>query len=237
MANIVSFFNKSSFAVSALQKNLQITKDIEFATTLYITDLIKGGTASSVSSTFKVKNGRNETLLADSAVWTSPVAQTAESDLLVTVSDIVHFVTQGSGSTDTILAVASSTSDVVEATIAFSIDDTTNYSIDSDTGEITLTAAGVILVDAGNTLPTYIVTATSDTGAAVGSTIAITPLTAADTVEPYELSNSWPVNAWTLTATIADAAWSTGSDLFMDIEITDSIGEVSSVEFKLVGEI
>ncbi|MDA7746504.1 cadherin-like domain-containing protein, partial [Psychromonas sp.] len=55
-------------------------------------------------------------------------------------------------------------SDSDGGTISYSIDDTVNYVIDSESGEVSLTAAGAALVNAGNDLPEYTVSATSTSG-------------------------------------------------------------------------
>ena len=48
--------------------------------------------------------------------------------------------------------------------ITYSISDTTNYVINSSTGEVTLTQAGVDLVNSGNNLPSFTISATSTSG-------------------------------------------------------------------------
>jgi len=75
MANIQSFFNKSTFAVDGLTQEFVIEPNVEFTAEFYITDILKGGTATAVSSVFITRDGRNTTELSDVAVWTAPEAQ------------------------------------------------------------------------------------------------------------------------------------------------------------------
>lgn len=81
MSNTESFFNKSSLIASLLTKDLHITKDVEFTGKAYITDVIKGGTATTVSARFGVKAGRSITWLSGSnVVWVAPATQPVYTD-------------------------------------------------------------------------------------------------------------------------------------------------------------
>ena len=59
--------------------------------------------------------------------------------------------------------------------ITFSIDDTTHYAIDATSGEVTLTAAGAVLVNGGGNMPDFNVTAASTTGETSTASVAVNP--------------------------------------------------------------
>ena len=71
------------------------------------------------------------------------------------------FIEGSASEEDAVATVATAPTDADGGAISYSIDDTTHYAINATTGEVTLTAAGAALVNAGSDLPEYTVTAAS----------------------------------------------------------------------------
>ncbi|HSG02637.1 MAG TPA: retention module-containing protein, partial [Marinobacterium sp.] len=86
--------------------------------------------------------------------------------------------TEGSATEGATVTTVTSATDPDGGAITYSIDDTTNYAIDSSTGVVTLTAAGAALVnaDTGASLPEFTVTATSAGTDGSSDTATMTPL-------------------------------------------------------------
>ncbi|MGE0738107.1 hypothetical protein, partial [Sulfurimonas sp.] len=88
----------------------------------------------------------------------------ANDTLSITVTPIAT-LTEESVTAGTTVAT-SVASDEDGGAITFTIDDTTNYAIDSATGEVTLTTQGAAIVNGGADLPNFTVTATSSNSTA-----------------------------------------------------------------------
>lgn len=84
----------------------------------------------------------------------------------------------------------------------------------------------------GNTVTSVAGTFTVASGRNVTELSDVPAFTAptAQPVDPDEGFDNpmWPVSAWTLTATIADAAWTSKLDLTLNLKITDIDGVVHS---------
>ncbi|WP_392340700.1 Ig-like domain-containing protein [Moritella marina] len=85
-----------------------------------------------------------------------------DDGLIVTVTNVIGDINEGTADTDTVVANASSTNPD-GSTVTLTVSDTANYSIDEN-GVITLTAAGAQIVNNGGDLPDFTVDATSTTG-------------------------------------------------------------------------
>ena len=96
---------------------------------------------------------------------------TVNDPIVITTDALTTPITEDSVNAGFVVADMGAT-DEDGGAITFSIDDTINYAIDTNTGEVTLTAAGAALVNAGNDLPNFDVTATS--AGPDGSTATVT---------------------------------------------------------------
>ncbi len=99
--------------------------------------------------------------------------------LIVSVNNQITSITEEDSSltTSTVIGKAVSTNPN-NSIITFSIDDTTNYVINTNSGEITLSQAGLDLINTGQDLPNYKVTANSSTGDS--GSITINPVNTID---------------------------------------------------------
>ncbi|WP_392340697.1 retention module-containing protein [Moritella marina] len=110
------------------------------------------------------QNGQNKVFIDTSMTGVVGLADTSDinNGLALIVTPATELV-EGSVDTDTSIATSATTAPD-GGTVTYAIDDTTNYEINETTGEVTLTAAGVAIVEAGNDLPDFKVTATSTSG-------------------------------------------------------------------------
>ena len=108
--------------------------------------------------TYTISDGAGGTDTATVEVTVNPV----NDPLTFSMSAPAAF-TEGSAAADDVVATVASASDPDGGAITYSISDTTNYAIDENTGDVTLTAAGAALAneDSGADLPAFTVTATS----------------------------------------------------------------------------
>ncbi|TEW54819.1 hypothetical protein E2R68_06470, partial [Psychromonas sp. RZ22] len=92
-------------------------------------------------------------------------ADTTDVDdgLTVSVDNVISSITEGTADNNTVIAQASSTNPD-NSDITYAISDETNYVIDPVSGQVTLTPAGIALMNTGQDLPDFTVTATSSTG-------------------------------------------------------------------------
>ena len=101
------------------------------------------------------------------------------------------------------------------STITFTISDTTNYKIDSSTGEITLTEAGADLVNSGQDLPNFTVSASSSTGD-TGTSSTVDPASTTDVDDGLSVTVSNVIDSITEgdadTSTVVGNASSTNPD-------------------------
>jgi hypothetical protein len=77
------------------------------------------------------------------------------------MNEVNNFTEDSTSAGDTVTTVKTAPSDEDGGDITYSISDTTNYAINETTGEVTLTEAGANLVNSGQELPAFNVTATS----------------------------------------------------------------------------
>ncbi|MGE0738108.1 cadherin-like domain-containing protein, partial [Sulfurimonas sp.] len=95
----------------------------------------------------------------------NPANTTTSNDPLNLTVTPIATLTEESVTAGTTVAT-SVASDEDGGAITFTIDDTTNYAIDSATGEVTLTTQGAAIVNGGADLPNFTVTATSSNSTA-----------------------------------------------------------------------
>ncbi|NQY58352.1 MAG: tandem-95 repeat protein, partial [Ilumatobacteraceae bacterium] len=143
-----------------------------------------------------------------------------DDGLALTVTPTTELV-EGTVDTETTIAT-SATTDPDDGTVSYAIDDTTNYKIDASTGEITLTAAGVAIVEAGNDLPDFTVTATSTSGNTDSQDV--NPTNTSGVNDALELTLN-PVSTFTEDAT------NTGDTVVTVDSATDEDG--GDIEFSL----
>ena len=124
------------------------------------------------------------TTVSDSASVTPTVQANDPLNLVVTpvIALIEDNVSEGT------VVATSSASDEDGGDITYSIDNTTNYNINSATGEVTLTADGAAIVNIGNNLPVFTVTAQSTTGLTSTNTANVTPPATTNVNDPLSLS-------------------------------------------------
>ena len=102
---------------------------------------------------------------SDGVTATNTVTTNTINDPIVLTVELIDILNEDTVKTDTIIATISATDeDGGDISYRLSAADGTNYKIDSETGEVTLTNAGVTLVNSGEDLPDFKVTAASNTG-------------------------------------------------------------------------
>ncbi|MEJ6078825.1 BspA family leucine-rich repeat surface protein [Vibrio sp. 1-Bac 57] len=102
---------------------------------------------------------------SDGVTATNTVTTNTINDPIVLTVDLIDILNEDTVKTDTIIATISATDeDGGDISYRLSAADGTNYKIDSETGEVTLTNAGVTWVNSGEDLPDFKVTAASNTG-------------------------------------------------------------------------
>jgi len=74
MANINSFFNKSSYVIHGLGENLVVVPDIQWVGYFSITDIIQGVPADAITSILTSTVGRVSTEVPSTPVWEAPPA-------------------------------------------------------------------------------------------------------------------------------------------------------------------
>ena len=117
---------------------------------------------------------------SDGVTATNTVTTITINDPILLTVDLIDILNEDTVKTDTIIATVSATDeDGDDISYGLSAADGTNYKIDSVTGEVTLTNAGVTLVNSGEDLPDFIVTAASNTGdtSTTTQTVNLEPLT------------------------------------------------------------
>ncbi|WP_299660704.1 BspA family leucine-rich repeat surface protein [uncultured Psychromonas sp.] len=117
---------------------------------------------------------------SDGVTATNTVTTNTINDPIVLTVDLIDILNEDTVKTDTIIATVSATDeDGGDISYGLSAADGTNYKIDSVTGEVTLTNARVTLVNSGEDLPDFIVTAASNTGdtSTTTQTVNLEPLT------------------------------------------------------------
>ncbi|MDD5372352.1 MAG: Ig-like domain-containing protein, partial [Sulfurimonas sp.] len=157
---------------------------------------------------------------------TSTTGQTSSNSVLVNPADtnqalnisvaIAEPITEDSVTAGTTVATASA-SDPDGQNIKFSINDTTNYTINETTGVITLTAAGAAIVNSGADLPDFIVTATSTTGQTSSNSVLVNPADTTDVNDP--------------TVTVNDTATVNEDDsVIIDVLANDTDADIGGVK-------
>ncbi|PIF04304.1 MAG: hypothetical protein CSA86_02280, partial [Arcobacter sp.] len=187
------------------------------------------------------ENAYEETINnADTEVQDSDGTIVTSSGLMVSVETIDTLTEDDENlSTETVIGNASSTNPD-NSEITFTISDTANYEINESTGEITLTQAGLDLVNSGENLPNYTVTANSTSGDS-GVSADINPVDTIDvnddlslSVTPVETLIEDSVSAGTQIAT-SSANDEDGGDIIYSIDDTvnyaiDENGKVTLTE-------
>ncbi|HSG02627.1 MAG TPA: Ig-like domain-containing protein, partial [Marinobacterium sp.] len=147
---------------------------------------------------------------SDTATLTPPVTE-VNDPLTLEMATPTSF-TEGSATEGATVTTVTSATDPDGGAITYSIDDTTNYAIDSNTGAVTLTAAGAARVnaDTGANLPAFTVTATSAGTDGSSDTATLTP--------PVTEVNDAPV-AIAATASVAEDATIKGEVKASDVDL------------------
>ena len=116
------------------------------------------------------QNGQSSTDTAN----VNPADTDTNEALTLTVTPVTaEFIEDATNAGDTV--ATSSATDPDGTNITYTISDTTNYSIDATTGEVTLTQAGADIVNGGGNLPDFSVTATSQNGQSSTDTANVNP--------------------------------------------------------------
>ncbi|WP_435237354.1 Ig-like domain-containing protein [Psychromonas sp. PT13] len=137
-----------------------------------------------------------------------PSATIVTNDPIELTVETTELLTEDTVTTDTVIATASATDeDGGDITYSLSDDDSTYFVIDSDTGVVTLTDAGVALVNSGEDLPDFTITADSTSGESSTTSEEVNP---ADTIEyndapTAEAETAAVIEGETITGSIATA--------------------------------
>ena len=138
------------------------------------------------------------TVSATDGIQESPATDTATPDATVDVNDemttfemndVSNFTEDATSAGDTVTTVKTAPTDEDGGDITYSISDTTNYAIDSETGEVTLTQAGAELVNAGEELPAFNVTASSDNSSVTVENLDPAVTTVNDEMTTFEMND------------------------------------------------
>ncbi|MDB2562567.1 cadherin-like domain-containing protein, partial [Sulfurimonas sp.] len=124
----------------------------------------------------------------------TPATTTDINDPLSLTVTAVTTLTEDDVSSGTTVAT-STASDEDGSAITFTIDDTSNYSINSTTGEVTLTATGAAVVNSGADLPNFNVTAASTTGLTSSDTVSVNPANTTDVNDESVVSGAVDLGA------------------------------------------
>ncbi|NRP60118.1 retention module-containing protein [Marinobacterium sp. xm-d-564] len=147
----------------------------------------------------KVSDGSRDGIGSD-----TPEVTETNDPMTFSMSAPVSF-TEGTAAVGDSVATVASVNDPDGGAITYTIDDTTNYAINSSTGAVTLTAAGAALAnaDTGADLPQFTVTATS--AGTYGSTAddSVDP-SVTETNDPMTFSMSAPASFTEGTAAVGD---------------------------------